>query len=123
MISYASPALPSAAVAVLICSLVTSTVSAQCATQWLPGSGVPGTNGPVFATTMWDPDGAGTMQPILVMGGDFTIAGSVMANRIAAYDPVTGVWSPLGSGMSDAPFNSFVSALAVLPKRRPRGGW
>src|SRR4030095_10767796 len=114
MISRPSPALPSAAVAVLLVSLVTSAVSenaaAQCATQWLPGPGFPGTSSRVYATTMWDPDGAGPMQPILVVGGDFTIAGTVFANRIAAYDPVTGGWSALGSGTNGA-----VYALTTLP--------
>src|SRR4030095_8157977 len=61
--------------------------------------------------TMWDPDGAGPMPPTLVVGGEFTIAGTALANRIAACDPVTGAWSALGSGMN----GSFVYALATLP--------
>ena len=120
--SRPSPALPSAAVAVLLFSLVTSAVAenaaAQCATQWLPGAGVPGTDGIVRATTMWDPDGAGPIQPILVVGGEFTAAGTVEANRIAAFDPVTGAWSALGSGLSGlGPLSHppSVHALAVLP--------
>ncbi|HEX6810549.1 MAG TPA: hypothetical protein VF384_02895, partial [Planctomycetota bacterium] len=51
------------------------------------------------------------MPPILVVGGEFTIAGTVAANAIAAYDPLTGVWSALGSGMT----NGSVGALATLP--------
>ncbi len=46
----------------------------------------------------------------VIVGGDFTTAGGVPANRIARYHPTTGVWSALGSGT-----NNFVSALAVLP--------
>ncbi|MBX9736402.1 MAG: immunoglobulin domain-containing protein, partial [Phycisphaerales bacterium] len=46
----------------------------------------------------------------VIVGGDFTTAGGVAANRIARYNPSTGVWSALGSGM-----NNSVSALAVLP--------
>jgi hypothetical protein len=45
-----------------------------------------------------------------VVGGYFGVANDVIANRIASYDPATGSWSPLGSGMDD-----YVSALAVLP--------
>ena len=114
MIARPSPALPSPAVAVLFFCLVTSTVSenaaAQCATQWLPGPDALGTDSKVYATSMWDPDAGGPMQPILVVGGEFTIAGTVLANRIAAYDPVTGAWSALGSGM-----NQDVYALTTLP--------
>ncbi|HEX6812641.1 MAG TPA: hypothetical protein VF384_13525, partial [Planctomycetota bacterium] len=62
------------------------------------------------ATTMWDPDGAGPMQPVLVVGGEFTIAGTAVARGIAAYDPVTGAWSALGSGIDIR-----VLALTSLP--------
>ncbi|MGB3921909.1 MAG: hypothetical protein WBL19_01330 [Minisyncoccia bacterium] len=84
--------------------------SAQCATQWLAGPGVLGTNGSISAMTMWDPDGSGPTQPVLVVGGLFTVAGSVSVNNIATYDLLSGVWSPLGSGMSGD-----VRALTVLP--------
>ena len=114
MMPRPSPARSATAFAVLHVSLVACALSeaaaAQCATQWLPGSGIPGTDGIVWATTTWDPDGAGLMQPLLVVGGDFTVAGTVLANRIAAYDPVTDTWSALGSGM-----NSTVRALTTLP--------
>src|SRR5262245_2146500 len=83
---------------------------AQCSTQWLPGQGMAGTDGPVLATTMWDPDGVGPMQPVLVVGGSFSIAGSVHVSNIAAYDPVSGAWSALGLGM-----NGSVRALIALP--------
>ncbi|MFN7785134.1 MAG: hypothetical protein ACK5QR_02165 [bacterium] len=43
-------------------------------------------------------------------GGFFTTAGGVSANRIARYNPSTGVWSALGSGTNDGVFT-----LAVLP--------
>ena len=88
--------------------------AAQCATQWLPGQGVRGTNGVVHATTLWDPDGAGPMHPVLVVGGEFTIAGGVVANGIAILDPVSGTWSALGSGMSVGTYLG-VFALATLP--------
>jgi trimeric autotransporter adhesin len=45
--------------------------------------------------------------PALYVGGDFTTAGGVPANRIAKWDGT--VWSPLGNGM-----NGEVHALAVF---------
>jgi transglutaminase 1 len=50
----------------------------------------------------------------LIVGGEFTSAGGVAANRIARYNPTTNTWSPLGSGVSGGPFPN-VYALAVLP--------
>ncbi|MFN7430083.1 MAG: hypothetical protein ACK5TP_05830 [bacterium] len=46
----------------------------------------------------------------VIVGGTFTAAGGLSANRIARYNPSTGVWSALGSGT-----NGRVRALAVLP--------
>jgi hypothetical protein len=78
--------------------------------QWLPGEGLPGTDGQVYATAMWDPDGPGPKSPLLVVGGNFAVAGDVVASNIAVYDPVTGAWSALGSGT-----NNIVWALTALP--------
>src|SRR5688572_19287874 len=82
---------------------------AQCNTSWLPGS-VAGVLGTVHAATTWDPDGAGPLPPLVVMGGDFTFAGPIAAKSIAAFDPAAGTWSTFGSG-----FEGRVTALAVLP--------
>ena len=94
----------------LVTSMLSARMHAQCATQWLPGDGLPGTNGLVNAITSWDPDGAGPLLPVLVLGGQFTTAGNALASRIALYDPVSGVWSALGTGMNDE-----VLALLTLP--------
>jgi hypothetical protein len=59
---------------------------------------------------MWDPDGPGPQTPKLVIGGNFRIAGNAQVNNVVVYDPNTGNWSPLGSGVND-----WVNALAVLP--------
>jgi hypothetical protein len=83
---------------------------AQCATQWLSGDGTPGTASLVYATTTWDPDGPGPLSPVVVVGGTFPVAGTVMANNIAAFDPVAGIWSALGTGV-----NNPVSSLTTLP--------
>ena len=81
----------------------------QCTTQWAP-SPLPGTNGELRATAMWDPDGAGPEAPRLVVGGAFTIAGNAVANNIAMFDDASGQWQTLGGG-TDAD----VLALLVLP--------
>ncbi|MBL8725811.1 MAG: hypothetical protein JNK49_17340 [Planctomycetes bacterium] len=83
---------------------------AQCAPAWASGDGLPGVDGPVLVTRMWDPDGAGPATPVLVVGGNFTLAGNLSVSGLATYDPGTGAWGRLGSfgpGM--------VTALAVLP--------
>jgi hypothetical protein len=73
---------------------------------WLPGDGFPGICGPVYATTVWDPDGIGPSPELLIAGGSFKIAGNVFASNIAAWDGIS--WQPLGNGMND-----IVSALTV----------
>lgn len=82
----------------------------QCSTHWLPGDALAGANAGVNAVTLWDPDGAGPMPARLVVVGWFTVVGDVVANRIAAMDPATGHWSPLGSGIDGT-----VYSLAALP--------
>ncbi|MEO6596538.1 MAG: hypothetical protein ABIP94_17440, partial [Planctomycetota bacterium] len=77
---------------------------------WLPGEGLPGVGGTVYASTTWDPDGAGPVPPQLVVGGTFLTAGTTLANRIARWDPATGVWSALGAGV-----DGDVRALATMP--------
>ena len=94
----------------LVVGALVTRASAQCSTQWLPGQGIPGTNGPVHATTMWDRDGFGPIRPVLVLGGQFTTAGTVVATNLASFDPVSRVWSVLGSGV-----NGDVQALTTLP--------
>jgi hypothetical protein len=47
----------------------------------------------------------------VIVGGFFSTAGGVSANRIARYNPTTNTWSALGSGTD----SDGVRALAVLP--------
>jgi hypothetical protein len=47
-------------------------------------------------------------------GGLFTTAGGVPANRIARYNPTTGTWSAVGSGIAGLGFAT-VNALLILP--------
>ena len=45
-----------------------------------------------------------------MVGGNFTAVINIAANRIAAWNPATGVWTPLGAGC-----NEYVADLVVLP--------
>jgi hypothetical protein len=91
-------------------SLVATWTLAQCQVVDQIQNGIGGVDNAVFASTLWDPDGAGPLTPQLVLGGSFTIAGGIEARRIVLCDPVTESWTPLGSGL-DGP----VHALAVGP--------
>jgi hypothetical protein len=71
---------------------------------WLPE--------PVYATTMWDPDGPGPKTPLLVAGGEFSVYG-----HVAVCDLATGTWSMLGGGTNDG-----VWCLTAMPRREPRRG-
>ena len=79
------------------------------AVGWLPGFGAPGMNKTVYALTVFD-DGSGS-GPAIYAGGEFTTAGSVLANRIAKWDG--SVWSTLGSGSANG-VNNTVYALTVF---------
>lgn len=72
------------------------------------GGSVGGDVPAVLAMTVWDDDGAGPNPPALFVGGEFTSAGPISANRIAKWDGRS--WSALGEGI-DGDF-PFVSALA-----------
>ncbi|MBS0195498.1 MAG: immunoglobulin domain-containing protein [Planctomycetes bacterium] len=76
---------------------------AQCSAGWVPGVGVPGVSGTVFAFAVL-PGGD------VILGGCFGSAGGVAVNNIARYNPVTRVWSAMGNGVP-----SCVYALTVLP--------
>ncbi len=103
------PSLACASACVLAACCVHS-AHAQCATRWLPGHPLPGTDTQVFAQTLADPDGSGPLGLQVVLCGEFRTAGDQSVNRIATYDPATGNWSSLGSGT-----NGSVYALATLP--------
>ena len=111
------------AIALVVVVLVGhSRAQAQCPAGWrpfdpstatYPGVTAGGENS-VYASTYWDPDGPGPLMPRLIIGGRFVIAGNVRANRIAAYNPGTGQWSPLGTGVANGYFTT-VHALTTLP--------
>ena len=68
----------------------------QCE-QWLPGDGLPGTNGEVRALLSWDPDGPGPQPPMLVLGGRFSMAGTSLSRSIAGWDGTH--WREFGAGL------------------------
>ncbi len=73
-----------ALVAIVACAA--SARSAECA-GWTPMGGMPpGLDANAYATTTWDPDGAGPAEALLVVAGDFSMAGNTLASRIAARD-------------------------------------
>jgi len=89
-------------VAALCLGFVSKPAAAQCAGTWLASpSEQPGVSGGAVLAHAELPNGD------IVVGGDFTYAGGVPANRIARWDGTR--WRALGSGM-----NGSVRALAVL---------
>jgi hypothetical protein len=87
--------------------------AAQCSNPAISLSANVGTDGIVHASTRWDPDGAGPAAPVVVLAGDFRVAGTVAAIDIATFDPATGTWGALPGLPTTAA--SEVLALAVLP--------
>ena len=94
-----------------------TTAQGQCPFDWLPGQGVPGVvgGGGVHTIAEWDPDEAGPAPALLVVGGDFQVAGDIVAKNIVAWDGAE--WQPLGSGM-----NGSVYALTVYNGELIAGG-
>ena len=92
-------------------------LDAQCAPDWRSAVPSPGTDGVVHATTMWDRDGAGPHPPVLVVGGEFSVAGDALARNVAVYDPADGRWSALGDDL-----HGTVQTLAVLPSGELHAG-
>ena len=92
-----------------------SAVAQDCEGQWLPGEGLPGVGGTVHAATSWDPDGAGPLNELLVVGGSFNVAGTSLASNIASWNGST--WQPLGDGT-----NGTVRALTVWNGELIAGG-
>src|SRR5688572_29607224 len=93
-----------AGIAAIASVIGASPSSAQCPVDWIktdgfPGSGVePG----IWATTSWDPDGAGPAAPRLVAGGSFQYMADRVADGIAVLNPETGDWEELAGGV-DSP--------------------
>lgn len=85
-------------------------LAAQCTNPWLAANGGQGVNGVVHAMLRWDPDGAGPLPEVYVLGGQFSGAGTVASANLIAYEPVTRTWTSLGSGVGGA-----VKSLTTMP--------
>ena len=91
------------------------TIAAQLlygqANTWEPlGTGLlNGTNGNIYAVTSFNGK--------IIAGGQFTQAGGISVNNIAAYDTLTGSWSALGQGV-----NGEVHSLSVYAGTLVAGG-
>ena len=102
-----------AGLALVAMGALAASAAAQCSNPAISLSANVGTDGIVHASTWWDPDGAGPAAPVVVLGGDFRVAGTVAAIDVATFDPATGTWGAL-PGLPTAS-TSEVLALAVLP--------
>src|SRR6516225_8517929 len=95
------------AVALGMCSSLSFAATFSDA-NWISMGGIPGVNGTVNAAVV---DGAGN----LYIGGDFTVAGDVIANHIAKWDGSS--WSALGLGVDGSAdprsYSPSVYALAL----------
>jgi len=86
---------------------------AQCTNPVIPVAANVGTDGSLLASAWWDPDGPGPANAVVVIGGDFTSAGTVASTDVATFDPATGTWGALpGLPTSNG---SLVRAIAALP--------
>lgn len=102
---YTSAPLSALAAGVLMLGSFHRPAAGQCRLEWLAGDPIPVVEGNVHATTVWDPDGAGPLPPVLVVGGNFG-AGTMYSTPLATWDGTA--WSGLG-----APPMSTITALAV----------
>lgn len=86
----------------LACSLTAcaSTIAQPCQPTWIRGDPIPGVNGKVFGTTLWDRDGTGPGQPLIVAVGEFTIAGDQFAANVAVFNPASQRWSRCRDGLN-----------------------
>jgi hypothetical protein len=81
----------------LLFAFGTATAVAQCALQPTPtGRGMPSLDGNATKLAAWDPDGAGPEPQRLAVSGVFSLAGDLPCLGVAAFEPVTSQWSPLG---------------------------
>lgn len=105
--------------ALLLCA---NHAAAQCAPAWEAGYGLPGAwlsslePGAVFAQTLWDPDGSGPQQPVVVVGGVMSGFGAAIADGLAVYDPATGTTSAFPGWAPDTSlgFPPYIESVATL---------
>ena len=78
-----------------------SAMGQSCSGTWFADQRAASLQGTVYASLVWDPDGGGPKRPLLILGGQmsFIVAGSTIAH-VVAWDPESGIWDLLGSGVN-----------------------
>jgi len=100
-------------IAFCVAGSISSTALGQCEGRWLPGNGVPGvSSGPVYASVMWDPDGAGPKSPVLIVGGSFSFIGSELGYGLAVWDGES--WSAFEGGVLGTVYSLLVHSNGDL---------
>lgn len=104
---------------VLLLAVTTSTARAQPCGRWIDGPerGVAGVVGSVFDMIVCDPDADGPMGTMLVLAGDFQIAGDTSTALVAGWDGTR--WIAMGEGLR----YGAAYALALHEGRLYVGGW
>ena len=105
-------AFPHRVASLLFAGALATAVVAQCSNPTIPLAANVGVDGQISAATWWDPDGIGPANPVVVFGGNFTVAGLIAATDVATFDPVAGTWGALPGLPTDT---SAVASLCVLP--------
>ncbi len=108
-----------AAVAGVAIGAAPQAAHAQCGPQWLAPLPPVGVEGSTYAVCTWDPDGAGPLNPWLVVGGFIEAAGGMEANNVAAWDGVQ--WHSLNSvyGPTDPDPDAVVGDVSGLASFDP----
>lgn len=94
----------------------TSQAAGECTLQLRPTDGIPGVSGTIQAMTRWDPDGDGPEPELLVVGGNFSFAGTTRVENVAAWDGKA--WRPVGTNPL-----LFVFALEIYNGELIAAGW
>lgn len=74
---------------------ISARVLAQCEFDWHPGQAYPGVQGIVTALTIWNPDGLGPANDVLVAAGDISPYVGDAPNRVGYWDGCE--WHNLGN--------------------------
>jgi len=69
----------------------------SCPQPWTLGDSSTFISGTVSCSTSWDPDGAGSLPPVLVVGGVFSRIGDLFTTNVAAFDGTR--FEPIGKGL------------------------
>lgn len=123
LVSIAAVCVATCATLLVALALAPSPARADGCQDWLTGplstgDSPNGTDGVVYATTRWDPDAAGPDPELFVVAGHFSSIEGVPVSNIAARDPRTGRWFPLGAATDGS-----IKALAVYDGDLIAGGY